>query len=166
MKFAVGYQLSEEGDEPFINIVRDFKESIEEVYFPCPDMPSGRMPLGNIRGVIDWESQKKLEKVGLDIVTTTSLTIAKAVKDNFSDIEVRASVNMRLGTVKSLEYIEDLFDSFYLQREYNRDFERIREMKRWCDLHNKGLYMLVNSGCLNFCSAQTFHDNLIATRRR
>ena len=206
MKFAVGYQPSEEGEEPFINVVRDFKRSIEEVYFPWPDMPSGRMPLGNIRGVIDWESQKKLEedlsslknsgikldllfnancygkyslskylvnlvcstvdylhkKVGLDVITTTSLTIAKAVKDNFNDVEVRASVNMRLGTVKSLGYLKDLFDSFYLQREYNRDFEKIREIKGWCDSHNKRLYMLANSGCLNFCSAQIFHDNLIA----
>jgi len=62
MKFAVGYQLSGEGEEPFINVVGDFKEYVEEVYFPWPDTPSGRMPLGNIRGVIDWESQREYNR--------------------------------------------------------------------------------------------------------
>lgn len=206
MKFAIGYQLSEEGEESFINIVMDFKDSIEEVYFPWLDLPSGRMPLTNRRGVINWYGQKELEedlkkikgmgikldllfnancygkysfsqylanlvcstvnylkeKVELDIVTTTSLMIARVIKDNFKDIEVRASVNMRLGTIKSLEYIKDFFDSFYLQREYNRNIERIKEIKGWCDSHSKGFYILVNSGCLNFCSSQTFHDNLVA----
>ena len=98
----------------------------------------------------------------LDIVTTTSLAIAHIIKKNFKDIDVRASVNMRIGTIKGMEYLSTLFDSFYLQREYNRDFERIKEIKTWCNLHNKGLYMLANSGCMNFCSGQIFHDNLVA----
>jgi len=102
------------------------------------------------------------ELVGLKIVTTTSLMIAKIVKEKFQDIEVRASVNMRIGTVKAMEYISDLFDSYYIQREYNRDFQRIEEMKEWAEDNGKKLYFLVNSGCLNFCSGQTFHDNLVA----
>jgi len=102
------------------------------------------------------------ELVGLDVVTTTSPIIAKTVNGNFPGIEVRASVNMRIGTVKGMEYMSDRFDSFTMQREYNRDLERIAELKQWCDAHGKGLYMLANSGCLSFCSAQTFHDNLVA----
>lgn len=35
-------------------------------------------------------------------------------------------------------------------------------MRRWCDKNNKKLYGLANSGCLNCCSAHTFHDNLVA----
>lgn len=35
MKFAVGYQLPDEGEEPLVAIVRDFRDHIEEVYFPC-----------------------------------------------------------------------------------------------------------------------------------
>jgi len=102
------------------------------------------------------------ELVGLKIVTTTSLMIAKIVKEKFPDIEVRASVNMRIGTVKAMEYISDLFDSYYIQREYNRNFQRLGEMKEWAEDNSKKLYFLVNSGCLNFCSGQTFHDNLVA----
>jgi len=206
MKFAIGYQLPDEGEEPFSNIVKDFKDSIEEAYFAWLDMPSGRAPLGSIDGIVDWEAQRKLEedlkaikkmgikldllfnancygkyslskylanlvcstidylnqKIGLDVITTTSLMIAKVVKENFKNIDVRASVNMRIGTIKGMQYVSHLFDSFYLQREYNRDFQRIKAIKEWCNLRNKGLYLLANSGCMNFCSGQTFHDNLVA----
>ncbi len=206
MKFAVGYQLAEEDEEPFVEIVRDFRGQIEEVYFPWLDIPSGRSPMTMRDGVVDWNGQRKLEEelknfkkmgikldlllnancygrnslshylknlvcsiighlketTGLDVVTTASLMIARTVKENFPEIDVRSSVNMRIGTVKGMEYVADLFDSFYIQREYNRDFQRIAEIKNWTDKHNKGLYILANSGCLNFCSGQVFHDNLVA----
>jgi len=206
MNFAVGYQLPDPDEEPFPQIVADFRGRIEEVYFPWLDMPSGRSPMASRSGWVDWEAQQVLEEdlraikamgikldllfnancyggdslsqslanrvcsivehlgevAGLDAITTTSLFIARTVKQSFPAIDVRASVNMRLGTVKAFEYVADLFDSFYLQREYNRDLERIGEVKAWCDAHGKGLHFLVNSGCLNWCSGQSFHDNLVA----
>lgn len=102
------------------------------------------------------------ESYGLTSVTTTSPLIAKFVKDNFEDIDVRASVNMGVGTIEGMDYIKDIYDSFYLKRELNRDFKKIRELKDWCDSNGKGLYALANSGCLNNCSAHTFHDNLVS----
>ena len=99
---------------------------------------------------------------GIDIVTTTSPAIAHTVKKHFKDIEVRASVNMRIGTVKGMEYMSEFFDSFYVQREYNRNLEYIKMLKVWADEHGKKLLMLANSGCFSHCSAQTFHDNLVA----
>lgn len=57
-----------------------------------------------------------ISEIGLDVVTTTSPMIARIVKENFSDIDVRASVNMRIGTVKGMEYLADLFDSFHIQQ--------------------------------------------------
>ncbi len=102
------------------------------------------------------------ESFGLQSVTTTSPLIARFVKANFSTLEVRASVNMKIGTVEGMDYISEHFDGYYMQREYNRDFDRIKELKAWCDANNKKLYMLANSGCLNNCSAQVFHDNLVA----
>ena len=48
---------------------------------------------------------------GVEILTTTSPAIAHTVKKHFPQIEVRASVNMRIGTVKGMEYLADLFDS-------------------------------------------------------
>ncbi|MBM4080946.1 MAG: hypothetical protein FJ278_14675 [Planctomycetes bacterium] len=206
MKFSVGYQLPEEGEEPFVEIVRDVRDHIAEVYFPWLDMPSGRSPMTSQDGMVDWEGQRKLEAdlqalremgvklnlllnascygrlgfsrqlanfvcsvvahlqdtVGLDAVTTMSPMIASAVKQHFPKVDVRASVNMRLGTVKAFEYVRDLFDSFTMQREFNRDLERVRELKAWCDAHGKRLHLLANSGCLNFCAVQTFHDNLVS----
>lgn len=99
---------------------------------------------------------------GLKSVTTTSPLIGKFIKENFEGIDVRASVNMKIGSPIAMEYVTEYFDSFYMQREFNRNLEKIKEIKAWCDKNNKGLYMLANSGCLNDCSAHTFHDNLVA----
>lgn len=98
----------------------------------------------------------------LSAVTTTSPLIAKFLKQNFAEIEVRASVNMGIESTDGMDYIADRFDSFYLKREYNRDINRLKEARAWCDKNGKKLYGLANSGCLNFCSAHTFHDNLVA----
>ena len=98
----------------------------------------------------------------LGSVTTTSPIIARFLHANFSGLEVRASVNMEIGTVEGMDYLADSFDGFYLKREYNHDLRRIEKIRRWCDAHERKLYLLVNSGCLNFCSARTFHDNLVA----
>jgi collagenase-like PrtC family protease len=207
MKFAVGYQLTESGDEPFVDLVRDYKDQIAEVYFPWADMPSGRAPLSSRRGYTNWAAQHQLEKdlrtlrdmgIGLDLlfnascygakaasqflenkvlslldylddlaggvdtVTTTSLAVARTVKQNFPGVEVRASVNMRIGTVQGMGYVADLFDGYYVQRELNRDLAAIHRLKAWADAHDKKLYILANSGCLAYCSGQTFHDNLVA----
>lgn len=98
----------------------------------------------------------------LSSVTTTSPLIARFIDENFEDIDIRASVNMEIGTVEAMEYIKDYFKSFYLKRELNRNFNEIKKMKKWCDENGKTLYALANSGCLNNCSAHVFHDNLVA----
>ena len=99
---------------------------------------------------------------GLASVTTTSPLIAKFIKANFEDIEVRASVNMEIGSVQGMDYLSEYFDSFYMKRELNRDFDAIKCLSDWCKENGKKLYMLANSGCLNHCSAHNFHDNLVA----
>ncbi len=102
------------------------------------------------------------ERFGLSSVTTTSPIIAKFIKANFPGIEIRASVNMEIGTPEGVEYISEFFDAFYLKREYNWHFEKLKTMREFCLSEGKKLYLLANSGCLNFCSARTFHDNLVA----
>ena len=99
---------------------------------------------------------------GVEIITTTSPAIAHTVKKNYPEIEVRTSVNMKIGTVKGMEYLSDLFDSFHVQREYNRDLSHLKMLKEWADAHGKKLILLANSGCFSHCSGQTFHDNLVA----
>jgi len=46
LKFAVGYQLSEEGEESFLDLLEPYRESIAELYFAWPGQPSGRAPVG------------------------------------------------------------------------------------------------------------------------
>lgn len=99
---------------------------------------------------------------GLESVTTTSPLIAKFIKANFPELQTRASVNMCIGTVQGMDYLAQYFDSYYMQRELNRDFEMIKNLSSWCDQNGKKLHILANSGCLNHCSAHTFHDNLVA----
>jgi collagenase-like PrtC family protease len=102
------------------------------------------------------------ERFGLASVTTASPVIAGFLKKNFPALHIRASVNMEIGTPEAVEYLADEFDSFYLKREYNYDRARIVRMREVCRKLGKKLYILANSGCLNFCSARTFHDNLVA----
>ena len=98
----------------------------------------------------------------LRCVTTASPLIAEFIHNNFPSLEVRASVNMEIGTVQAVGYMLDYFDSFYLKREFNYSLSALKEMYRYCSSHNKKLFILANSGCLNYCSGRTFHDNLVA----
>ncbi|MCQ2402083.1 MAG: hypothetical protein MJ059_09250 [Lachnospiraceae bacterium] len=102
------------------------------------------------------------EGVGPEIVTTTSPFIARATKKYYPEMEVRASVNMRIGTIQAMQYVSDLFDSFYIQRDFQRNLPYVENVSRWCHENGKKLCLLANSGCLRFCPGQTFHDNLIA----
>ena len=207
MKFAVGYQLPDPDDEPFADIVRDYREHIAEVYFPWADLPSGRAPLSAQRGVIDWSAQGRLENDlrtfrdmglkldlllnancyggkaaskylenqvgsllehlsnvvgGVDVVTTASLAVARTVQRYFPDVDVRASVNMRIGTVQGMSYVRGLFDSYCVQRDRQRDLTCLQRLKTWADVNGKALCLLANSGCLRYCPGQTFHDNMVA----
>ena len=103
-----------------------------------------------------------ISRFTLDGVTTASPVIAAFLKKEFHKLFIRASVNMEIGTPEAMEYLLDDFDSFYLKREYNYDLARIRRLRDFCRANGKKLYILANSGCLNFCSARTFHDNLVA----
>lgn len=95
-------------------------------------------------------------------VTTTSPVIGRFLRENFSGLDIRASVNMEIGTPEGMDYLSDSFNSYYVKRELNRNMDAIRRLRRHADETGKKLYMLANSGCLNNCSARQFHDNLVA----
>ena len=106
----------------------------------------------------------KLDDMGLrpEIVTTTSPYIAKVFKLNFPDIEVRASVNMRLRNTLALEYLAPMYDSYYICRDVQRDLPTFHLMADWCHEHGKKLCMLANSGCVRNCPWQVFHETLLS----
>ncbi len=207
IRFAVGYQLSDPGEENFSDIVRDYLPAIGEIYFPWADLPSGRAALTRRRGYTDWSGQQRMEAdlqscrgmgvrldlllnancyggravsqflehqvcsilerleeivKGADVVTTASPAVAHIVKKHFPAIETRASVNMQIGTVNGMEYAAHLFDSFYVRREFNRNLEHLARLKEWADGAGKRLHLLANSGCLDHCPGQIFHDNMVA----
>lgn len=101
-------------------------------------------------------------RFGLASVTTTSPLIAKFMRNNFEGVEVRASINMEIGTVEGMDYLAQYFDGYYMKRELNRDLAQLEKLHSWCKENGKKLHMLANSGCLNHCSAHNFHDNLVA----
>jgi len=107
---------------------------------------------------------RHLDEMGLypEIITTTSPYIAKIFKMNFPDIEVRASVNMRLRNTLALEYLAPLYDSYYICRDVQRDLPTFHKMAAWCKDHGKKLCLLANSGCVRNCSWQVFHETLLA----
>ncbi len=198
MRFSVGYRVMPGDPDFFADIVEDYRERVDEVYFAWPEDPSGRTPvpasalsqlLEEIAHIASLgvglnllfnascygdaalsaslrdhvvELVSRLSEAGLTAVTTMSPVIARAVRAAFPHLDVRASVNMRLGTVRAMEYVSGLFDSYNVQREYNRRPDRLSELGKWAGENGKKLHVLVNSGCLSFCSFQTFHDNVVA----
>lgn len=205
IKFSAGYQLIEEG-KIFSEIVSEFRKSIDEVYFAWLNLPSGRGPIADKGGYINWEAQKQTEyelreirrrgiklnlllngscwgrfslstslartvvsiidylgnQTGIDSVTVFSPVLATVIKKNFPEISIRASVNMKIGTTEAMQQISELVDGFIIQKEVNRNFEKISALKKWCDKNGKTISILANSGCINFCAVQQFHDNVIA----
>lgn len=100
--------------------------------------------------------------LGPDVVTTTSPFVAAVVKRNFPEVETRASVNMRIDSTLAMGYLSDVFDSFHIRRDLQRDMETVALFHEWCLSNGKKLCMLANSGCLRCCPAQSFHDNMVA----
>jgi hypothetical protein len=84
------------------------------------------------------------------------------VKDRYEGIELRASVNMRISTVKGMQYVSHLFDGYCVAKECNRDIPRLTELYSWARENGKRLTILANSGCMRDCSGQIFHDNMVA----
>lgn len=111
--------------------------------------------IGDLIDLLDGE-------MGLDSITTASPVIARFVKQNFPALEVRASVNMEIGTREGVEYLADVMDGFYVKREMNRSIDRVRAFSEIIRSMGKKIYLLANSGCLNYCSARSFHDNLVS----
>jgi len=122
----------------------------------------GRASSGALANTVCSIVDRLRQVAGVDAVTTTSPLVARVIGDRYPGVHVRASVNMRLGTEAALVSVANWFDGFYLQRDFNRDLDRVRELLAWCEARGKRLYLLANSGCLRFCGTQTFHDNLVA----
>ena len=142
-------------------------QAINEMGVPCTllynaNCYGGRAISEAFREEIIGEVGRLADRLDLREITTTSPFVARVVRQNFSGIRVCASVNMWIGSPQAMDYLKNDFDSYYMQREYNRDFRQIARLKQWCDAHGKSLKLLANSGCLYNCAFHSFHDNLVA----
>ena len=100
------------------------------------------------------------EGVFPDTVTTTSPFIATILRRDFPSVKIRWSVNLRVHGTLGFESVLELFDSFYISRERQRDLDALKTACEWARAHGKTIGLQANSGCLRQCPFQTFHDNL------
>ena len=112
-----------------------------------------------VYSIMDYLDSKGLYPQG---VTTTSPVTAQILRREDPELELRASVNMRIGSIKGIQYVEHLFDSFCVSKDVNRDPETLQAIADYLHSNGKKLSVLVNSGCLRNCSMQSFHDNAVA----
>lgn len=81
MEFSVGYQLAEPGGVSFVEVVREYRDRVAEVYFSWPETPSGRSRMGYQKGRFPAWGWQRLETdlrtlrdlgVGLDLLLNAS----------------------------------------------------------------------------------------------
>lgn len=109
--------------------------------------------------VLDFLGEKDIYPTS---ATATSPITAQILHQFDPKLEVRASVNMRINTIKGIQYVEHLFDSFCIGRDINREPEKLLEIAEYLHGQGKTMSVLANSGCLRNCSMQSFHDNAVA----
>ena len=61
MKYSVGFQLYDNGEEPFSRIVASYCEQISEVFFAWQDVATGRSAVATRHGYTDWSAQRRTE---------------------------------------------------------------------------------------------------------
>lgn len=105
---------------------------------------------------------REMDAVGLlpETATTTSPFIATILRRDFPQVKIRWSVNLRVHGSVGFECVDELFDSFYVSRERQRDLVYLQGISAWARRQGKGIGLQANSGCLRQCPFQTFHDNL------
>ena len=62
IRYAVGFQLYEPGEEPFSHIVNTYREHISEVFFAWQDIATGRSAVATRHGYTDWSAQSRMEQ--------------------------------------------------------------------------------------------------------
>ena len=104
MKFAAGYQLPSGENESFVDIVRDYRRHIAEVYFSWPGTASARAQSSRRRGYTDRKARQILEDelrairamgIKLDLLFNANCYGTKAISQSLEN-QVR-SIMEQLG---------------------------------------------------------------------
>ncbi len=100
-----------------------------------------------------------LDAIHLKAVVTMTPPLAEFLKTSFPKLEIRASVNERIGLVNQMEYAGRCYDGFYLRSDVARDIRLVEKARQWCDAHGKSLHLVANNGCLYECPFLLEHLN-------
>lgn len=99
------------------------------------------------------------EVIHLKAVVTMTPPLAEFLKKSLPKLEIRASVNERIGFVNQMEYAGRCYDGFYLRNDLSRDIRLVEKARKWCDANGKTLHLVANSGCLYECPFFLEHLN-------
>jgi hypothetical protein len=99
------------------------------------------------------------DAIHLKAVVTMTPPLAEFLKKAFPKLEIRASVNERIGFVNQMEYAGRCYDGFYLKSDVCRDIRLVEKARQWCDVHGKTLHLVANNGCLYECPFLLEHLN-------
>ena len=109
--------------------------------------------------LIERGVQTVKESIHLKAVVTMTPPLAEFLKKAFPKLEIRASVNERIGLVNQMEYAGRCYDGFYLRSDLSRDIRLVEKARKWCEAHEKSLHLVANSGCLYECPFLLEHLN-------
>ena len=99
------------------------------------------------------------DAIHLKAIVTMTPPLAEFLKKAFPKLEIRASVNERIGFVNQMEYAGRYYDGFYLKSDACRDIRLVEKARQWCDAHGKTLHLVANNGCLYECPFLLEHLN-------
>ncbi len=99
------------------------------------------------------------EVIHLKAVVTMTPPLAEFLKKSLPKLEIRASVNERIGFVNQMEYAGRCYDGFYFRSDLSRDIRLVEKARKWCDANGKSLHLVANGGCLYECPFLLEHLN-------
>lgn len=101
-----------------------------------------------------------LAEIGARGVTLANPYLVELVRSSFPELEVHVSVLARVDSPRKASFYDDLgVTGIYLAPEANRDFGRLRAIRRAVDCR---LSVLVNEGCLLQCPLAHYHANVVS----
>ena len=158
MKFAVGYQQNSYSEE-FSGMIKDYSDSISEVYYPWLGLPSGRPPLTPEAGETNEDAKKYLiselraikeQGIKLDILFNANCYGEKAVSRSF-EAEIKSvleeltenGVRPEILTTTSVfvaDVVKNSFPDIRTRASVNMRIGTIQAMKYASDLFD-GFYI-------------------------
>lgn len=110
-----------------------------------------------------WELMQRCQwlcEAGARGVTVANPYLIELVREGFPELEVHVSVLAGVDSARKASFYRDLgVTGIYLAPEVNRDFARLRAIRRAVDCR---LSVLVNEGCLLQCPLSQYHANVVS----